>query len=143
MIGSIGTVAVVQDMSGMAEAAGIKVHVISTGPYKGVGVPGAPVTDEQLAYLQDTVDSLNEHFLMGIRDGRNMPLGQVRKLADGRMHLAAEAKKLGLIDAVQTLDEMVAGLTATFKTKGTPRRAAAARRIRLANLKSAQSRAGD
>src|SRR5690606_13420747 len=52
LIGSIGAVAVVQDTSGMAEKAGITVHVLSTGKHKGAFAPGSKVTEEQLAEVQ-------------------------------------------------------------------------------------------
>lgn len=53
--GSVGTVMVVEDLSGMAEKEGIKVHVISSGWAKGMLTPGAPVTDQQLSYLKEDV----------------------------------------------------------------------------------------
>jgi signal peptide peptidase SppA len=111
LIGSIGTVAVVEDSSGAMEKAGIKVHVISTGPYKGAFTDGAPVTDDQLADLQREVESLNEHFLAGVSAGRKMPLEQVRKLATGQCWIAAEAKTLGLIDEVASFDATMQAIT--------------------------------
>jgi signal peptide peptidase SppA len=107
-IGSIGTVAVVEDTSGAAKASGIEVHVVASGPYKGAFVDGAEVTEEHLDYLRELVRSMNGHFLRGVSKGRSMPIGEVRNIADGQVHLAAEAQALGLIDAVSTLDEAIA-----------------------------------
>jgi len=106
LVGSIGTLLVLDDTSGMYAAKGIKVHVISTGQYKGAGVDGAPVSSEHLNAFQQEVDDLNEHFLHGVivgRKGRMTP-SQVRAVADGRVHIAAKAKELGLIDEVASLD---------------------------------------
>lgn len=111
MIGSIGTVAVVEDTSGAYDKAGIKVHVISTGPYKGAFVDGAPVTDDQLKDLQREVDDLNQHFLTGVATGRRMKIERVRQLADGRVWIAAEAKTLGLIDEVASFDAAMTAIT--------------------------------
>jgi signal peptide peptidase SppA len=119
MVGSIGTYAVLYDSSGYAESVGVKVHVLSTGQYKGAGVDGAPVTDEQLAEFQRTVDSLNEHFLSAVARGRKMGLAQVRQIADGRVHVArsqnggSDALSLGLIDAVGSFDQAMADLRKT------------------------------
>ncbi len=109
-VGSIGTVAVVEDSSGRAEMEGVTVHVISTGEFKGAFVDGAPVPPEHLDMLQERVDDLNSHFLKAVAAGRKMPLGDVRSLADGRVHIASKAKGMGLIDAVMTADQAVAGL---------------------------------
>lgn len=107
LVGSIGTFAVIQDMSGAAGQMGIKVHVIRAGSFKGAGVPGTVVTDAQLSEMQRTVDSLNALFLEGVSTGRRMDPEKVSALADGRVHIAAEAKKLGLIDGVKSFDQVL------------------------------------
>lgn len=109
-VGSIGTVLRLEDTSGMYTAQGIKVHVISTGKFKGAGFDGAPITDEHLAMFQQEVDDLNEHFLQGVAKGRKgkMSLAQVREAADGRVHIAAKAMAMGLIDDVASLESAFA-----------------------------------
>lgn len=106
-VGSIGTFAVLQDMSGMYEAAGVKVHVVSSAPLKGAGVPGTPITSEVLQEAQRQVDAFTELFVKGAAGGRRMPVDRMQGLADGRVHIAAEARRLGLIDAVASLDDAV------------------------------------
>jgi signal peptide peptidase SppA len=104
-IGSIGTLLVVEEREG-------KVHVISTGSYKGAGTPGSKITEEHIAEWQRNVNALNEHFLQGVSTGRGLSLAKVRELADGRVHIGLEAKNLGLIDAVQSFDETLSQLQA-------------------------------
>jgi signal peptide peptidase SppA len=104
-VGSLGTIAVVEDASEQYGTAGVKVHVISTGPYKGAFTGGVPITEEHLEFLQGLVDGLNKHFLDGVSRGRGMAIGKVRESADGRWFLAAEAQERGLIDAVGTIDD--------------------------------------
>jgi len=103
-VGSIGTLAVVEDYSAVAEKKGIKVHVISTGPYKGAGVPGTPITDEQLAYFRERVEAVNTHFLDAVSRGRNVSMGTVQEWADGRVWIADKARTMGLIDGVMLFD---------------------------------------
>ena len=126
LIGSIGTFAVVQDLSGMAEKNGIVVHVVKAGDAKGTGVPGTKVTDEQLAEIQRLVDSRNDFFLRGVSNGRKMTTDQVRALADGRVHPANESVRLGLIDAVATFDSALAAAKDAarqhFSSKGKPQK---------------------
>jgi len=107
LVGSIGTYSVIYDASKNAELQGIKVHVISTGDYKGAGVPGSQVTDAHLQYAQARVDSLNQHFLAGVAKGRGMVGKDVKAVADGRVWIAKEAQGMGLIDGVQDFDKTV------------------------------------
>jgi len=106
-IGSLGTVAVVHDMSEMAKKDGIKVHVVSTGPFKGAFTPGSEVTDAQLKDLQNIVEELNEFFMEAVQDGRGMDAKDVKKLFTGQVHVAANALKLGLIDSISTFEDAI------------------------------------
>jgi len=107
-IGSIGTYASVSDLSQAAIAQGIKVHLISTGKYKGMGAPGTEITSEHLAEIRSQVESTNEHFLSAVSVGRKLPLARVKALADGRVYPAEQAKQLGLIDRVESFDKFLA-----------------------------------
>lgn len=108
LVGSIGTYGVVYDYSKMFDEAGVKAILIGSGGFKGAGVPGTEITQEQVDEWQREIDALNDQFIDYVAAGRNMPRGDVKKLADGRVHVAAEAKKLGLIDRVESLDMLVA-----------------------------------
>jgi signal peptide peptidase SppA len=110
MAGSIGTYASIVDTSGAAEMVGIKVHIISTGKYKGAGENGAPVTEEQLAYWQDLVNKHFAHFESAVRVGRRMTKSQFEKVSDGRVFGAEESKALGLIDEVGSFDKAMVRL---------------------------------
>lgn len=103
IVGSIGTYMVVPDTSKAAAKAGVKVNVVSSGGMKGAGVPGTKVTPEQLADVQRVVNSINSHFIDGVTQGRGMSRARVAELADGRVHVGAEAKELGLVDGIGTV----------------------------------------
>lgn len=111
LVGSIGTYGIVHDASAAAEQRGIKVHVVRAGDFKGMFEPGTKVTDAQLAELQRIVNQQNQFFLSAVAAGRKRSADEVAKWADGRTFLAAEAKQLGLIDAVQSFDVALAGFT--------------------------------
>lgn len=129
-IGSIGTLAIVEDTSGKAEKEGVKVHVVSTGAYKGAFVDGVEVPADHLEDLQQMIEALNEHFLAGVKQGRHLSIAQVRKLADGRLHIAAKAQEIGLIDAVMSLDDYMTEIRKAIKPV-TQRRDRASLDIRL------------
>ena len=107
-IGSIGTFAVIEDTSKQAELSGVKVHVVSTGAMKGAGADGTPITPELLSELQSRIDQLNSYFLDAVKTGRAMESKDLKSVSDGRVWIAAEAKKLGLIDGIQGFDETFA-----------------------------------
>jgi signal peptide peptidase SppA len=117
LVGSIGTFSVLQDMSGAAAQLGIKVHVIRAGKHKGAGVPGTEVTAEHLADAQRIVDQMNAFFLQTIENGRKIPRAKVESIADGRVWVAGEAKEMGLIDGVQSLDATLNQLTNLSKQR--------------------------
>lgn len=102
LVGSLGTYAAIVDMSGWAENEGFKVHVLSTGKYKGAGVPGSKITDEQLSQFQTNVDDLNEHFVSAVARGRGFAKTQTRVMFDGAVHEASKAKAMGLVDGVKS-----------------------------------------
>lgn len=106
-IGSIGTVAVVADTSEMAEMAGIKIHVVSTGAYKGAFTQGTEITNEQIEYLQHRVNILNELFLQNVKVGRKLTLKQLENASDGRLFGALQAKDMRLVDDIQTWDNVL------------------------------------
>jgi len=110
LVGSIGILQVVRDLSRMMEADGIVTHVISTGWFKGAGVPGTRITNEQLGEWQRVANDVHEMFVDSVARGRNMSRAQVQQLADGRVHLGDNARALGLIDAVQSFDGALADL---------------------------------
>jgi len=99
-VGSIGVYTVYLDSTKRAEALGFKVVLIKSGEHKGMGYPGVEITDEQIAAVQSNIDAIAEQFVNSVARGRSMDAGDIGKLATGRLWIAAEAKKLGLIDRV-------------------------------------------
>lgn len=117
LVGSIGTVMVLQDASKMAEKEGVKVHVLSTGPNKGTGTMGAEITAEQLTAEQEVVDDLGRQFVDHVNAQRGTKIKMGKGAADGRVFVAGKALGLGLIDAVQTFGQTLLELQATLATQ--------------------------
>ncbi len=127
-IGSIGTFGILIDDSKRAEDMGIKVHVISTGKFKGGGVPGTPVTEDEIAAAQEIIDDMNRHFLTAVSKGRGIKMKTLRSdIATGKTWLASRAQDLGLIDAIQTSDEAIDAISEQLARSDRKRRAGRAR----------------
>lgn len=107
LVGSIGAFTVLEDSSGAAEREGIVVRVVSTGPYKGLGVPGTPITDSMVDETQRLVDQFGARFFSAVQRGRGLSAAGLTRVTDGRVHMAADAQELGLIDSIQTFEQAV------------------------------------
>lgn len=126
LIGSIGVRTVLYDMSAYYESAGVKVIPVDTGKFKSTGVPGAPITDEQVADVQRIVDGYFESFLQMIELGRGLSRKDINALADGRVFFAQDAVSKGLIDGVRTVSETLKALSQNSIARRSARSARAA-----------------
>lgn len=137
-VGSVGTVAVIEDLSGAYERDGIVVHVITSDgaeTFKAAGVDGTKITAEQLAEWRNMVNQINELFLEAISRGRRLPMEKVRAIADGRLHISHDAARLGLIDEVETIDEAAAAVLGMARAAESSQRRLADSRARLSRAR--------
>lgn len=98
--GSIGVYTVAADYTGLADKLGIKVHVIRSGEHKGMGVPGAAITENQISAVQEIIDGMAKNFKAAVASGRKMSDEDVEKIATGRLWIAEDAKKINLVDEI-------------------------------------------
>lgn len=104
--GSIGVITSLTNVKGLYDKLGIKEIDITSGPNKAMGASGAEMTNEQRAILQSLVDEAYEQFAGIVAEGRNMDIETVKSIADGRIYSAKQALELGLIDNIDTYDNM-------------------------------------
>lgn len=116
-IGNIGTFIVLKDISKQEEDAGRKTIVVKAGEFKAVGVPGAPITEEQVADVQSLINDVNALFVGAVMHGRHFTEEQVSAVADGRIHIGANAMKIGLIDGVLDFADVMSLATGKKATK--------------------------
>lgn len=110
VIGNVGTIFAVQDTSGAAEKDGVKVRMFSTGPLKGAGYPGTPLTDEQAAMIQGLADQTQALFDAGVKAGRRLTAEQMKAVRTGEIFTATRAKELNLIDGIRPFGQTLAAL---------------------------------
>lgn len=111
VVGSIGVYSTYVDSSKAAENEGFKVHVISSGPHKGMGVPGAPITSEQLGAMQEVINGMAASFVSDVSRGRARGEAVVKEWATGRVWIASDAAALGLVDGISSsMDRTRAGV---------------------------------
>lgn len=113
-VGSIGVFVTHEDISRMAEAMGVNVSLISAGQFKTEGNPYEPLSKQARTDLQAKVDSLYGMFTGQVAQGRGVSQLAVQAgYGKGRCLLASQALKVGLVDAVETLEHVVARLGGT------------------------------
>lgn len=96
-VGSIGIYSAWMDESRAMENAGIKMELIKTGKYKGMGMPGTALTQDQRALIQRDVDKVFSWFKGDVLMNR----GAVPSEAfEGQTMHAEDAKAMNLIDGV-------------------------------------------
>lgn len=145
LTGSIGVIVSMYDASELCEKVGVASTPVVSGPMKGMGDFMKKPTPEETAVWQALVDESYEQFLDVVRAGRPWYRGEngentenkengesseiaetavaeerdaeLRRVADGRIYTAKQAKDLRLIDEIGFLDDAIdaaieaAGLT--------------------------------
>lgn len=110
LTGSLGVIMQGMNYEGLAKKYGVEFMTIKSGPYKDIMSPAREMTEEEKKILQSMINNSYEGFVKVISEGRNMPVDQVRKIADGRIYDGRQAKDLGLIDGFGYLDDVIAQL---------------------------------
>ena len=79
--------------------------VITTGKYKDMSVPGKAITPEHRAEVQRLLNEMNEPFKADVAKARRLTTAQLTEVATARIFIGADAKRVGLVDAVCTTDD--------------------------------------
>jgi protease IV len=107
MTGSIGVIMSIQHMYGLYEKLGINVTVIKSGKVKDIGSPYREMTPDEKAELTGMVNEIYDDFVADVALNRNMSVEYVKNISDGSIYLGKDAKDLGLIDSLGTIDDAV------------------------------------
>lgn len=112
-IGNIGTMALIPDLSGMYDKMGVKFHLFKAGKQKGYGLSETEFTEEEKAFFQSHVEKSNNFFLTHVSTHRNLMMSETDTWAEAQSFFAGEAKAVGLVDVVATLEELIGSFTAS------------------------------
>ncbi len=112
VVGSIGVIAIHQDLSKALEKQGIKPTLITAGKHKGEGNPFEPLSEEAEANIQKRVDDFFSMFVKDVARGRGVKASEVRSgFGQGGVVGAQEAVDLGMADRIASLDDTLMRLT--------------------------------
>ena len=88
---------------------------------KDAGSALRPMTPEEREYLQNILKTMHRQFQKAVADGRNIPLEEVEKLADGRVFTGQEALDLKLVDQIGNLQDAIDVAKNLAGIKGEPK----------------------
>ena len=112
-VGSIGIVAIHQDWSRAEADAGLNVTYIKAGKYKTEGNPDQPLSSDAQVAMQKRVDNYYGMFVKGVARARGASQASVRDgFGEGRTVGASDALRMGMIDRIETMDELLTRLGA-------------------------------
>ncbi|MDH4101017.1 MAG: signal peptide peptidase SppA [Nitrospirota bacterium] len=119
--GSIGVIMETANFEGLMKKVGVENVVVKSGKLKDAGTPFREMTREERAVLQGVIDDVHAQFIDAVSAGRRMERAQVVELADGRIYSGRQAKELGLVDELGTLDDTIKLAAELAGIKGEPR----------------------
>lgn len=118
--GSIGVLIEFINASELLDKIGIKGRVIKSGKFKDTGSPLRELNAEEAALIQSVVDDVNSQFVNAVAAGRDKPVEEIRKIADGRIMTGSMALSLGLIDKLGDLNDAIELGASLAGIEGTP-----------------------
>jgi len=98
--GSIGVIIRGNNISELLSKIGIKFETVKSGIFKDILSPDKPLSEEGRDLLQNLIDESYSQFTNAVSEGRNIPVEDVKKFADGRIFTGSQAKELGLVDEI-------------------------------------------
>lgn len=104
-IGSIGVTSSYLQNVGKNQKDGNDYVQLSSGKYKDAGDPDRPLTEEERQLFLRDIKIVHENFIADVAANRDIPVADVRKIADGSSVLGDRAKELRLIDDIGGIRE--------------------------------------
>ncbi len=105
--GSIGVIMKVPNIEELMDKFGIEIEVIKSGEHKDMASIFRDIGNEERIILRGVMDDVHEQFIEVISEGREIPIEDVRKIADGRIFSGRQALEVGLVDELGSLDHAI------------------------------------
>jgi len=100
-----------------SEKAGINVETIKSNPNADIMLPVHDLTPAQQTILSKNVDSVYAKFLNVVSQGRKLTIDSVQALAQGRVWTGLDAKNIGLVDELGSMDYAIDALAKRTKLR--------------------------
>lgn len=105
LVGSIGVIMQFTNLEKLYDWAKVSRYSITTGKYKDSGSEYRPMREDERAVFQGLIDDVLAQFVEAVATGRNIDPAKAREVADGRVWTGRQAKELGLVDELGTVEK--------------------------------------
>ena len=106
--GSIGVFGTVPNISALAKDIGINAEQVGTNTNSIDYSLFEPMSDAFRNQIQESIEDTYTTFLERVAQGRGISIAQADSLAQGRVWSGVDAKRIGLIDELGTLEDAIA-----------------------------------
>jgi protease-4 len=107
LVGSIGAVMSSWNFADVIKKTGVQHQAFVSGKNKAMLNPFIPTTEDHIQKANSMVGSIGDMFAEDVKLHRRGKLTENQDLFTGEVWVGEEAKRLGLIDGVSTLDQVV------------------------------------
>ena len=121
LTGSIGVISQFPTLKGLLDRVDVKMNTVTAGKMKDAGNPFREFTADDRAYWQQLADRIHRQFIEAVAEGRDLPVEEVRKFADGRVITGEQAMELGLVDQMGGFQDAVDLAKEEAGLRGEPR----------------------
>ncbi|MDP8229467.1 MAG: signal peptide peptidase SppA [Candidatus Electryoneaceae bacterium] len=104
LIGSIGVIMNRFAVYDLMKKIGIRSEVIKSTEMKDVGSPFRMMTDREVQFFQNLLETFHNRFVSIIAEGRNLEISDVSEIANGLIYTSDEALDYKLIDGIAYFD---------------------------------------
>ena len=87
---------------------GVTFDQVATSPVADLGSLARPLSSRERRLLERSIDTTYQHFLEEVSASRALTTAEVDSVAQGRVWSGADAKRVGLVDTLGTLDDALA-----------------------------------
>jgi len=110
LTGSIGVFGAIPSMQKMLKnKLGITTDVAKSNPHADyMSIIGRPLDEFEIKKITQSIEEIYDIFTKHVAEGRNLPIEEVYKIAEGRVWSGIEAINIGLVDQLGNLDAAVA-----------------------------------
>ena len=98
IVGSIGVIMELTDLSKYYENNGINKYSIKAGEYKDMGSDYRPLTTAERNMLQTMINQNYDHFIDIVAENRNLSVNYTKSITEGKIYTGTQAKDLKLVD---------------------------------------------
>lgn len=106
LTGSIGVFGMVPDVSRLLkETVHVGMETVSSNAHGDMFSMTRPFTEEEMEYMQRSIEAIYTKFITIVADGRDMTPEAVDEIAQGRVWAGSDALEIGLVDEIGTLND--------------------------------------